>query len=204
MPHRNLRIVVTSTSKFIHYFCEQHCSPCFKHHLTKVIRAEYLKCTIYISDAKIKHKAHNLVPAPGIELAHPWVLSIEPVAKDPVVLTQIGQQANKVIDIKLSICIHVKGICLTCPHEATHQSCAGSLVNLMRDQANARLLRCDSGNDRSCSILAAIIDHQYLKIRNHTRKSQEDSPHRCCNHSLFVIGWQYYGNADREVRGRRL
>src|SRR5438874_13631737 len=109
MLHRNLCIVIASTSKFIHHFCQQQCSPCFKYNLTKVIRAKYLKCTIYISDAKIKHKAHNLVPAPGIELAHPWVLSIEPVPKEPVVLNSIGQQANKVIDIKLSICIHVKG-----------------------------------------------------------------------------------------------
>src|SRR5437660_9270031 len=132
--------------------------------LSEEICAIQLERAIPIADRQFEHQPDQHLPAPGIELAYLGVLTVDAIAQDSIVLLDERKEALQVMNIKLPIRVHKEDKLFGDRLKATDQGCPVALIDLMIDESHAWVLCDNLLHNRPCAILAAIIDHDHLKV----------------------------------------
>src|SRR5689334_9993789 len=97
-----------SAFHLVEQFRVHHRAARFQRMLLKKIRMQELKRTIDIAYRDAEYQANKLLPAPGVEFAHPGILTGDTITKHGIVGIDVGEEGAQIFYIKLAISIHKK------------------------------------------------------------------------------------------------
>src|SRR5450759_1286158 len=181
--------------ELIEKFGIDRCSTRLKWVSVQKFGAQELERAVDIAHTDAQDQAHEHLPAPGVELAHPGVLPIYTVPDDRVVFIDEVKKLEEVANIELTIRVHKKGQIFGRGGKAIHQRRAVSLIDRVRDHPHARVGLRDRLNDLPGTVAAAIIDNNHFKISDTSSECGENSGHCRCADLVVVIR----GHNDREA-----
>src|SRR5258708_8683137 len=132
---------------------------------TEELGAEQLERAIHIADRDAQEQAHQLLPAPGVETAHPCVLAIYAIAPHRVVLAHQRQEACELADVELPIGVHEKDQIVASGLEPRDERRAVPAVDVMCNRADAAVARRERIEGFARPVGAAIVDNHYLELQ---------------------------------------
>src|SRR5947208_11429460 len=106
MTDPNLYRGITSTPELVQNLCVNHRTTGLQAMLGEELCTIEFERTIYIAHRQFKHQPDQHLPAPGIELAYPCILSVDAIAQHGITLLDERKEALKIINIKLPIEVH--------------------------------------------------------------------------------------------------
>src|SRR6266700_4991219 len=122
------------------------------------------KSTVDITHMPTQDKSDHLLPAPGIEFAHPGILTVDTIADDRIVLIDERQERFQITNVELPIRVHKKGEFFVGSTKATDQSSSVALIDFMCDETNAGISRSNRGDNGPGLIRTAIVEHNDLEV----------------------------------------
>src|SRR5262245_15281024 len=109
------------------------------------------------------------------------------IAPDGVITLHQRQEGCELADIELPIRIHEENQIVARGFEASDERCAVPTVDLVTNQADALVARCERGDDLARSVVAAVIDDYNLKLQTPPRERLHSCAHRRFDQRLLVV-----------------
>src|SRR5947199_6902027 len=110
------------------------------------------------------HQADQMFPAPGVELTHPRISSVDAIANHRAVFVDVREKPLQVSYIELPVSIHKQSEVFRRRREAARQGGSIALVGRVSDETDLGVVRGKCGDNRPRPIRAAIVDNKYLNI----------------------------------------
>src|SRR5579872_5734412 len=106
MLNTHFAISVPGTIQLIEHLSVDHCATGFEWILLEKVGMQELESAINIAHMYSQYKPDEVFPAPGIEFAHPGVLTMDTIANHGVVFVNESEQARQITNIELPIRVH--------------------------------------------------------------------------------------------------
>src|SRR5579884_3711090 len=193
MMHTSLCIGVARTSKLVEDFRINHRSPRLQPVFAEKPGGIELEGAIDIAHAQPENQAHQHLPAPGVQLAYPRILTMNTVSQYGVIFLNESKEAFQVTNIKLPVRIHEENKGLIAAHrlKTAHQRRSIPLIDSVVQQAHTPITDGNLLHNRLRAVLAPIVNHNDLEIQPPLIEDidhRPDGPGDCC---LLIMRGQH-------------
>src|SRR5947209_17072874 len=121
MMYSNLGISIACSRKLVEDLRVNHGPASLQLMLTEKLGGIEFECTIHIAHIDTQDYAHQNFPAPGVDLAHPGILSTHTIAQYSIILFKQRKELLQIMDVKLPIRVHEESQVFGHRSEATNQ-----------------------------------------------------------------------------------
>src|SRR5690242_13633920 len=95
-----------------------------------------LERAIHIAHRQFEHQPDQHLPAPGVELTYPGILTVDTIAQDSIIVPDERKEALQIMNIELPIRVHKEDKLFGDRLKATDQGRSVALINFVIDKSH--------------------------------------------------------------------